>query len=189
MVAGLHLAPGFRALDVGAGTGSISRLLQRDGAEVFSLDQSPEMLRLAAERGAMGVLATGEALPFADATFDAVTFGYLLRYVHDVDGALAELARVLRRGGRLGMVEFGRPDEPVRRAWRLYTRRVLPAAGSMIGDGWREVGLFLGPSIEDFADRYPPERLVASWEGVGLGEVRLRRMSLGGGLVMWGTRR
>ena len=117
--------------------------------------------------------------------FDIVTFGYLLRYVGDVGDCMTEISRALRPGGRVGMVEFGRPRGIWRPLWWLYTRLVLPVAGVLAGDGWPEVGRFLGPSIEEFADRYPPDQLASIWESAGLSGVRFERLSLGGGLVMW----
>lgn len=188
MVAALDISQGMEVLDIAAGTGLITRLAQSRGADVVSLDQSPAMLRPAVERGAVGVVATAEALPFPDVTFDAVTFGYLLRYVDDVTGCMAEIARVLRPGGRAGMVEFGRPRGLWRPLWWVYTRILLPAAGLLAGRGWYRVGRFLGPSIDDFADRFPRERLVAAWEEAGFGNVVVEAMSLGGGLVMWGRK-
>jgi demethylmenaquinone methyltransferase/2-methoxy-6-polyprenyl-1,4-benzoquinol methylase len=65
---------------------------------------------------------------------------------------------------------------------------VLPVGGLVAGRGWYRVGRFLGPSIDDFAIRYPRSRLVAAWEAAGLTDVRVERMSLGGGLVMWGRK-
>jgi demethylmenaquinone methyltransferase/2-methoxy-6-polyprenyl-1,4-benzoquinol methylase len=188
MIREISVRPGEPALDVAAGTGSITRLLQERGARVVSLDQSPEMLGLAMARGATGVLATAERLPFPDETFDIVTFGYLLRYVEDVAGAMGELTRVLRVGGRAGMVEFGRPSGLWRPLWRMYTRLVLPAAGLVAGEGWPEVGRFLGPSIEGFATGFPPDRLARIWEDAGLADVGSAQHSLGGGLVMWGRK-
>jgi demethylmenaquinone methyltransferase/2-methoxy-6-polyprenyl-1,4-benzoquinol methylase len=189
MVDGLELSPGSQVLDVAAGTGSITRLMESRGLDVLSVDQSHEMTKMAQQRGAKSVLATAERLPFADASFDGVTFGYLLRYVDDVSRCLEELARIVRPGGVVGMVEFGRPSGIWRPAWRLYTRTVLPVAGAAIRSGWWEVGRFLGPSIDAFARRHPPDRLAAEWRAAGINDVRVRRMSLGGGLVMWGRRR
>lgn len=185
MIHRIAVERGDRALDVAAGTGSITRLLQGAGADVFSLDQSQQMLSAAIDRGATGVLATAERLPFPDEKFDIVTFGYLLRYVEDVAGAMAELTRVLRPGGRIGMVEFGRPSGIWHPLWRLYTGLILPAAGLVAGEGWPEVGRFLGPSIEDFAARFPPDRLAGVWKEAGLSDVGFTSLSLGGGLVMW----
>jgi hypothetical protein len=86
------------------------------------------------------------------------------------------------------MVEFGRPRGGWRALWWGYTRLVLPLAGLIAGPGWYRVGRFLGPSIDGFADRYPPTNLAALWETAGLVDVRYERLSLGGGLVMWGRR-
>jgi demethylmenaquinone methyltransferase/2-methoxy-6-polyprenyl-1,4-benzoquinol methylase len=188
MVSAIGIGPDKSVLDIAAGTGSITRLLQDQGASVVSLDQSRHMLSGAVARGATGVVATAESLPFPDSRFDAVTFGYLLRYVTDVGGCMSELIRVVRPGGRVGMVEFGRPGGLWRGPWWAYTRLVLPLAGLLAGEGWYRVGRFLGPSIDDFADRHPPHGLAALWEDAGLVDVGYARLSLGGGLVMWGRR-
>lgn len=187
MVEGLEPPPGGAALDVAAGTGSITRLLDERGVRVVAVDQSREMLRHAGPIRA--VVATAERLPFPDGAFEVVTFGYLLRYVADLDACLGELARVLRPGGSMGMVEFGRPGGMWRLPWRVYTRLLLPLAGRLIGDGWGEVGGFLGPSIDRFHDRFAAAELAERWESAGLVEVRWRSMSLGGGLIMWGRKR
>jgi demethylmenaquinone methyltransferase / 2-methoxy-6-polyprenyl-1,4-benzoquinol methylase len=178
--------PGERVLDVAAGTGLITRLIEARGARVIALDQSRAMLREAQRRGSASVQATALHLPFPDASFDAVTFSYLLRYVDEPADALREVARVLRPGGRAGMVEFGRPRGPWRPAWWLYTRAALPLAGALAGRGWYRVGRYLGPSIERFDARYADDHaLAAAWHEAGLVEVRVERRSLGGGLVMW----
>jgi demethylmenaquinone methyltransferase/2-methoxy-6-polyprenyl-1,4-benzoquinol methylase len=188
MVDRVAIGPGEEVLDIAAGTGSITRLLQARGAMVVSLDQSLRMLEHAIDHGATGVIATAETLPFLDAGFDAVTFGYLLRYVHDVEACMTEIARVLRPGGQVGMVEFGRPSGLWRPLWWGYTRIVLPALGLIAGEGWYRVGRFLGPSIDDFADRYPPSKLANAWQASGFTDVHVARLSLGGGLVMWGRK-
>lgn len=189
MVDRLDSGSNSTVLDIAAGTGSITRLLAQTGARVISVDQSPRMLQEAVDRGATGVVASAESLPFADASFDAVTFGYLLRYVDDVGGCLTEIARVLRPGGGVGMVEFGRPRGVWGLLWWGYTRLVLPAAGLVAGRGWYRVGRFLGPSVDAFAARYPPSRLTEIWRAAGFDDVEARRLSLGGGLVMWGRKR
>ena len=189
MVAGLDLPSGSRVLDVAAGTGSITRLIELRGFGVVSVDQSLEMTQIAKRKGAVAVLATAERLPFADGAFDGVTFGYLLRYVDDVSGCLRELVRIVRPGGVIGMVEFSQSRGAWRPAWWLYARIVLPAAGAVIRSGWWEVGRFLGRSIEAFSAKHPPDRLLGEWGEAGMEDIRFRRMSLGGGLVMWGRRR
>jgi demethylmenaquinone methyltransferase/2-methoxy-6-polyprenyl-1,4-benzoquinol methylase len=184
MVAGLELPPQARVLDVAAGTGAITRLLEARGARVVAFDQSIEMLAMARGRGATVVRGTAERLPFPDASFDGVTFGYLLRYVEPAF-AMRELVRVLRPGGEIGMVEFGRPKGVWGPLWWLYTRLLLPTAGATLGPGWREVGSFLGPSIDAFHRQFPHDRLAEVWRSAGLTEVRVARRSLGGGLIMW----
>lgn len=181
MVSGLAFASGSRVLDVAAGTGSISRALEARGARVVALDLSQQML--SEHPGRHRVIAVADHLPFPDETFDGVAFGYLLRYVDDPTETLRELARVLRPGSALGMVEFGRPRGVAGILWRLYTRVVLPMGGLIAGAGWYRVCRFLGPSIERFHEEHPD--LVRVWEEAGLVEVTVRRLSLGGGLVMW----
>lgn len=188
--------PGQRVLDVATGTGMVAFALARRGAEVVGLDQSPEMLgraraKLAARPELAGRVSflEGEAerLPFSDAEFDALSFTYLLRYVDDPQATLTELARVVRPGGRIGMLEFGVPSSPALRAlWRLHTRRVLPALGRLVSPAWLEVGRFLGPNIEAFHAQQPD--LASLWRQAGIAQVQERRLSFGAGLVMWGVR-
>lgn len=188
MVDRLGIVPGARVLDVAAGTGMVSRLLRERGHQVVSLDQSPEMLAGAAAKGFSAVNARAEHLPFKDKEFDALTFTYLLRYVDDPPACMGELVRVVRPGGMVGMVEFGRPRGAAGPLWWLYTRVGLPLAGSLISPGWRRVGGFLGGSIDAFHDRFPEQALTGLWRDAGLEKVGLRRLSLEGGLVMWGRR-
>jgi demethylmenaquinone methyltransferase/2-methoxy-6-polyprenyl-1,4-benzoquinol methylase len=184
MVHGLALAKGAKVLDVAAGTGSITRRLQAMGCDVVALDISEDMLER--HPGPERVLARAETLPFDDNTFDALTFGYLLRYVEDPVSCLAELARVVRPGGRLGMVEFGLPNGVWKAPWAFYSGLLLPLAGRLVSQGWYEVGRFLRPSIEDFHRRYPdPTDL---WREAGLVDVVEKSLSLGGGLVTWGRK-
>jgi demethylmenaquinone methyltransferase/2-methoxy-6-polyprenyl-1,4-benzoquinol methylase len=181
MVGGIRLAPGSLVLDVAAGTGSISRLLEADRYRVVAIDLSHEML--SQHPGRSRVRAVADHLPFRGGTFDAVTFGYLLRYVEDPVATMREMGRVLRPGGLVGMVEFGRPRGIAGLLWRIYTWAVLPVAGAVIGSGWYQVGRFLGPSIERFHEDDPD--LSSLWEEAGLVDVTVGRLSLGAGLVMW----
>ena len=184
---------GQRVLDVATGTGMVAaELLGRCDCSVVGIDQSAAMLagaraRFAAQPRARVELLEGqaEALPFADASFDALTFTYLLRYVDDPAATICELARVLRPGGRIASLEFGVPPlAPARWAWRLYTAVGLPVLGRIASREWCEVGRFLGPSIRGFYRRHPLEQLVGYWQAAGLEDVVVRRMSLGGGVVM-----
>ncbi|MGH2490215.1 MAG: class I SAM-dependent methyltransferase [Candidatus Limnocylindria bacterium] len=181
-------------LDVATGTGLVAvELARRYGVRVVGLDRSADMLTEASRRNGLiaGLVnARAERLPFADATFDHVTFTYLLRYVDDPAATVRELARVLKPGGRLAAVEFGIPSSPFAFAlWRLYTRAVLPLAGWLISRRWRDVNAFLGPSIERFYRAHPQREVERYWRDAGLADVRARRMSLGGGIVMSATKR
>jgi demethylmenaquinone methyltransferase/2-methoxy-6-polyprenyl-1,4-benzoquinol methylase len=129
-----------------------------------------------------------ESLPFADGEFDALTFTYLLRYVDDPESTLRELVRVVRSGGSVAGLEFGIPTGLARPLWELYVRAGLPAAGLVLGRGWREVGSFLGPSIRGFYDRWPERRLLEAWRVAGVADAQMERLSLGGGVVTWGRK-
>jgi demethylmenaquinone methyltransferase / 2-methoxy-6-polyprenyl-1,4-benzoquinol methylase len=184
---------GDRVLDVATGTGMVAaELLSRCDCSVVGIDQSAAMLsaaraRFASEPATRIELIEGQAesLPFADASFDALTFTYLLRYVDDPAATVRELARVVRPGGRVASLEFGVPPLALARvAWRFYTAVGLPTLGRLASREWAQVGRFLGPSIRGFYARHPVERIVGYWEAAGLENVKVRRMSLGGGIVM-----
>jgi demethylmenaquinone methyltransferase / 2-methoxy-6-polyprenyl-1,4-benzoquinol methylase len=198
MASRVSVPPGGRVLDVATGTGAVAMEVARwTDARIVGLDQSEPMVRGGIERvvraGLQGrvsfVLGMGERLPFPDDTFDAVTFTYLLRYVDDPASTLVELSRVLRVGGTLANLEFHVPRNPAWRAcWHLYTRVLMPMVGLVASRSWYEVGRFLGPSISRFYEQHPLEDQVAMWRGAGLSDVRARVMSLGGGVVIWGSK-
>jgi ubiquinone/menaquinone biosynthesis C-methylase UbiE len=179
-------------LDVATGTGMVAQALHdRYGCAVVGLDQSADMLRVARTRvGVYEEVVEGRAerLPFPDAAFDHLTFTYLLRYVDDPAATMRELARVVKPGGHVAMVEFGVPGGIWRPMWWLYTRVGLPVAGRVVSTKWSSVGAFLGPSIDRFYARHPQVVVERYWRDAGLGSLRTRRMSLGGGVVMSATR-
>lgn len=182
---------GGHVLDVATGTGLVAAELVERGFSVTGLDQSPEMLVLARRRFADPVElveASADELPFADGSFDHLTFTYLLRYVDDPAATMKELARVVRPGGAVAMLEFGLPRGVWRALWGLWVGVGLPLAGRLISPGWHEVGRFLGPSIRGFHEAYPEPALLALWREAGIADVRACRLSLGGGLVVWGRR-
>jgi demethylmenaquinone methyltransferase / 2-methoxy-6-polyprenyl-1,4-benzoquinol methylase len=199
LVSRMPTAPGSLVLDVATGTGAVAiDLARRPGVRVVGLDQSPEMLRRgradvarAAPDGAVSlVLGRAEWLPFPSDVFDAVTFTYLLRYVDDPAATLAEIARVLRPGGALGSLEFGVPSNDVLRAgWFVHTRLALPVLGAAFSREWHRAGRFLGPSISDWDRRFPLPRQARLWRDAGIDDVRVRPMSFGAGVVMWGRKR
>lgn len=191
----ISVAPPMRILDMATGTGAIAlRLAARPGTAVIGADVTKPML-LAARQRALGqgvaldlLECTAERAPFKDAAFDAVVFSYLLRYVSDVESTVRELAGLLRPGGRLVSLVFAVPGGVLQPLWRLYTDVVLPLGGAAFSPHWRRVGSFLGPSIRDFYARWPVDRLVDLWHDCGLAQIRVRRLSFGGAVVMSGTK-
>ena len=177
--------PGLRALDVCCGTGDVALALARTGAEVTGLDFSEPMLAVARRRAAaMGVgapifdRADALALPVPDAAFDIVTVAYGLRNLADLDRGLAELKRVLKPGGRLRALEFGKPDSA---AWRrlclLYLRRMVPLFGRVFcGD--RDTHSYIVTSLEG----YPAQHGVdGRLQALGFRETRIVNL-LGGAM-------
>jgi len=197
-----HIVPGRPGLvlDVACGPGGEAlQLAERGAGQVVGIDLTMDMLRQGqrnvSDRSLAGriqlINGRAEHMPFADASFDALTFTYLLRYVDDPRATLAELARVVKPGGAVASMEFLLPQSRFWRFWWWgYTRLLLPLGGWLTGGrAWFEVGRFLGPNITAHYRRYPLAWTVEAWVNAGLVDVGVRRMSLGGGLVMWGRRR
>ena len=197
-----HIVPANpgRVLDVASGTAGVAlQLAERTPSAVVGVDLTVEMLaqgrRNIADAGQEGrvqlVAGRAEQLPFPDRSFDALTFTYLLRYVDDPLATLGELARVVKPGGSVASLEFFLPPNRFWRVmWWLYTRLVLPVGGAITGGReWFRVGRFLGPNISGHYRRYPLTWTEEAWREAGFENVGVRIMSLGGGLVMWGTRR
>jgi demethylmenaquinone methyltransferase / 2-methoxy-6-polyprenyl-1,4-benzoquinol methylase len=192
LVSRVPVGPQDKVLDVATGTAAVAiELTRRTGCRVVGLDRSREMLETGRQRveearlagGIELVEGTADRLPFDDASFDALTFTYLLRYVDDPEATMRELMRVVRPGGTIAMLEFGLPRGLARAAWELYVRVGLPMLGALVSPGWRQVGSFLGPSIRDFHRRHD---VIELWRKAGIEDVRSRRLSLGGGIVLWG---
>lgn len=182
---------GGAVLDVATGTGLVAEQLLARGHRVTGLDQSPDMLAVARQRFGDRVAlveASATEIPFPDASFDHLTFTYLLRYVDDPRATLSELARVVRPGGTIASLEFCVPRGIWRPLWDLYVGVGLPGVGRLISRGWYDVGRFLGPSIRGFYEQWPLERQLELWGESGIVDVRARRMSLGGGVVVSGVR-
>jgi demethylmenaquinone methyltransferase / 2-methoxy-6-polyprenyl-1,4-benzoquinol methylase len=182
---------GSRVLDVATGTGAVALELLKKDCSVVGVDQSDEMLAVARKRvpEVEFVRARAEALPFEDGSFDALTVTYLLRYVDDPGATIRELARVVGPGGVVASLEFGIPPlPPARWGWQAYTGVGLPLLGRLIAPEWGEVGRFLRRSILDFYARYPLERQLELWSAAGIADAGVRRLSFGGGIVIWGRR-
>ena len=184
-------------LDMATGTGAVAfRIARRPTVRVIAADITRPMLLQAQARATRDgqppaidiVECTAEAIPFPDAVFDAVIFTYLLRYVSDVPAALRELTRVVRPGGMMLSLDFAVPRGLFYPLWRLHTDLVLRLGGALISPGWRRAGAFLGTSIRDFYRRWPEERILQLWRECGFPDAQARRLSLGGAVIMWGTR-
>lgn len=137
-IASLGLGAGERVLDLACGSGDLAEEAARTGARVLALDLSAGMLRRARARRLSCALVRADALglPLADASVDAVVSGFALRNFTDLAAAFAECARVLRRGGRIALLEVDRPRSALLRAGHaLYFRRVVPLLGALLADG------------------------------------------------------
>jgi demethylmenaquinone methyltransferase/2-methoxy-6-polyprenyl-1,4-benzoquinol methylase len=175
------LREGRSALDVACGTGMLAAELARlvgPTGRVVGTDFSPEMLALAGRRHpeVRWQEADALALPFADALFDAATMAFGLRNLSDPGAGAREMARVVRPGGGLVVLEFVRPPRSVAgRLYRLYLERVLPLAGGVIS-GDRDAYRYLSGTIEGFM---APEELLRLAVMAGWREARVELLNLG----------
>ena len=198
LISRLQAGSGDTVLDICTGTAGVAMdIVGASGARVVGVDLSDGMLRLGqknvAKAGLQGnvelLLGRAEALAFADDSFDAVSFTYLLRYVDDPLATLAEIVRVLKPGGSLVSLEFGVPRNwVVRNLWNAYTRLVLPIVTTALSPGWRRLGVFLFPSITGFYRSHSIDDIHRMWLDSGISDVKVKTLSLGGGVVMWGTK-
>ena len=192
------VGPDAHVLDVATGTAGVAiELAQRSGCRITGIDQSPDMLahgRRNVEAAGLAdriTLLQGEAerLPFPDASFDAVTFTYLLRYVADPAATLREIARVVRTGGVVASLEFGVPPALLARlGWHVYTGVALPIMGRLMSPGWGAAMSFLRRSIPEFWRTHPMADVVDMHRAAGIDDLRVRRLTLGSAVVIWGVR-
>ncbi|PKB63762.1 MAG: hypothetical protein BZY80_05820 [SAR202 cluster bacterium Io17-Chloro-G2] len=198
LVSRLQAGPDATILDLCTGTAGVAMQTARTyDCRVVGVDLSPKMLSQARHnlsRDDMAgqvplVMGRAEDLAFAGDSFDAVSVTFLLRYVDDPESTMLEIIRVLKPGGRLLSLEFGVPPHPIARVlWHVYTRGVLPIAGTLVSRGWRKVGAFLGPSITQLDKSYNEDKLRELWLRLGIQDVQIKRLSFGGAVVMWGTK-
>jgi demethylmenaquinone methyltransferase / 2-methoxy-6-polyprenyl-1,4-benzoquinol methylase len=182
MTAGMHHAwrrraadlagvgPGSRALDVATGTGDLALELASRGARVTGMDFSPAMLELARRKAPAVEFEEGDALAlrYDDASFDAVTVGFGARNFSDLDQGLREMARVIKPGGRVVVLEITTPRRPPL-SWffRAWFDRVVPLVGRLAGDS--DAYTYLPSSVRRFPG---PEALAGSMTAAGLADVR-----------------
>jgi demethylmenaquinone methyltransferase / 2-methoxy-6-polyprenyl-1,4-benzoquinol methylase len=170
--------PGDLVLDACCGTGDLAIADVRAGGRVTGLDFSERMLDRARRKAPELDWVTGDvlALPFPDGSFDAATVGFGIRNVEDLERALAELRRVLRGGGRLGILEITRPRGLLAPFYRLWFDAVVPLLGKLLPGG--SAYTYLPASVRRFPG---PEELSALIAAAGFGGVAYRRFA--GGIV------
>jgi demethylmenaquinone methyltransferase/2-methoxy-6-polyprenyl-1,4-benzoquinol methylase len=170
--------PGDRVLDACCGTGDLAVEAERRGGRVVGLDFSERMLARARPKSGTIEWMTGDALalPFEDETFDAATVGFGVRNLQDLELGLRELARVLRSGGRLAVLEITRPRGILRPFFRLWFDVLVPLVGRVLPGG--KAYTYLPASVRRFPDA---EDLSTLLERAGFEQVRYRL--LGGGSV------
>jgi demethylmenaquinone methyltransferase / 2-methoxy-6-polyprenyl-1,4-benzoquinol methylase len=172
--------PGRRVLDLAAGTGTSTQPFHAAGAETVSCDFSLGMLQVGKRRLPHLTFVAGDAtrLPFRDAAFDAVTISFGLRNVQDTEGALREMHRVTKPGGRLVVCEFSRPKfAPLRTVYLEYLMKALPAVATKVASN-PEAYVYLAESIR----AWPDQRELAAMIGKA-GWQRVAHRDLTGGIV------
>ena len=198
IVAEIGLAKDDQVLDVCTGTADLAIEIARQlgpNGRVYGTDFTPEMLRLGQPKckrapGAALALAAADTLhlPFRDETFDAVTVAFGIRNVIDTDAALAELLRILKPGGKAGILEFSNSRVPgFRAAFSLYFHHVLPRVGALVARGkeGRRAYRYLPSSVAEFL---PPEVLAKRMATAGFQSVKHHSLSLGIAAIHVATR-
>ncbi|MFN2376419.1 MAG: ubiquinone/menaquinone biosynthesis methyltransferase [Candidatus Binatia bacterium] len=182
----IRLQAGEKLLDVACGTGDFAEMCRERGAEVIATDYAARMLERAGERGLGGVLVRSDALslPFADGSFDALVCGFALRNFAKLRPAFREMARVLRPGGRVGILEVDRPSSAmVRFGHSLYFDRVVPMVGRALAD--RDAYSYL-PESAAYLPPWP--KLKSKLERAGFADVRHESAMLGAVQIVTGVR-
>ncbi len=170
--------PGDTVLDACCGTGDLAIACARVGGRVTGLDFSERMLERARRKAPELQWVSGDVLtlPFADASFDAATVGFGVRNVDDLERAMRELRRVLRAGGRLGILEITRPRGLLSPFYRFWFDAVVPVLGKLVPGG--SAYTYLPASVRRFP---PPEELARLIAAGGFGDVSYRTFA--GGIV------
>jgi demethylmenaquinone methyltransferase/2-methoxy-6-polyprenyl-1,4-benzoquinol methylase len=177
--------PNSRLLDLGAGTGDLAReaLRQQPASRVTAADFTLEMMRVGQRLGPLDFSAADALrLPFADASFDAAVSGFLMRNVIDLHKALEEQYRVLRRGGRIVILDTTRPKKNILSPfiW-IHMHIVIPAIGGLLS-GMRDAYKYLPDTTENFVTA---EKMAALMASVGFKQVMFKRLMFGTIAIHW----
>lgn len=180
-------ASGQVVVDLAGGTGDVARSMSGADRQVTIVDPSPAMMGEGRRRGlehVSCVAGEGEAIPLADNSVDTLTVAFGVRNMTDMSAGLAEMARVLKPGGRCLCLEFSKPWAPIRPFYNLYSFLVIPRLGAMVA---RQPAAYtyLVESIRRFPDQKEMKRLM---EAVGFRDVRYRNLSLGIAALHVGTK-
>jgi demethylmenaquinone methyltransferase/2-methoxy-6-polyprenyl-1,4-benzoquinol methylase len=170
--------PGDRVLDACCGTGDLALACERAGGRVTGLDFSEPMLDRARRKSASVAWVHGDllGLPFEDASFDAATVGFGVRNVSDLPRALSELRRIVRRGGRVAILEITRPEGVLAPFYRLWFDRLVPRLGRLLPGG--SAYTYLPASVRRFPG---PDELADLMQAAGFTGTRYRLLA--GGIV------
>jgi demethylmenaquinone methyltransferase/2-methoxy-6-polyprenyl-1,4-benzoquinol methylase len=181
--AALGLPKGSLVLDVACGTGMLARAVIASGQTAIGMDVSAGMLARAGS-GLRLVQGDGLSLPFGNETADGVTCGFALRNVVDLPELLAEMARVLRAGGRVALLEVAQPElAPARAAHRFYFQRVVPVVGGLLSD--RAAYRYLPRSTVHLPDA---AQLAGLLETQGFTRIKRRLLGAGAAQLLTATR-
>jgi demethylmenaquinone methyltransferase/2-methoxy-6-polyprenyl-1,4-benzoquinol methylase len=172
------VSPGDRVLDACCGTGDLAIAAEREGGHVTGLDFSERMLERAGSKSNTIEWIQGDALalPFADGSFDSAVVGFGVRNLEDLEGGLRELRRVLRPGGRVGILEITRPRGLLRPFYKLWFDGLIPLAGKLLPGG--SAYTYLPASVRRFSGA---KELAELMQTAGFEQVGYRLF--GGGIV------
>ena len=184
-----RVGPGDRVLDCATGTGDLAIAFRKSGAEVIGTDFVPEMLELARAKtsGIRFEVADVKALPFEDGTFDVSSISFGIRNVDDPRKGIAEMARVLKPGGRVIVLEFGQPRNRVFSSlYDAYTRHLLPRLGGLV-TGRKDAYEYLQKSAGRFPCREDFVRLMG--ESADFASIEYVPLTLGIAYLYKGVKR
>jgi demethylmenaquinone methyltransferase/2-methoxy-6-polyprenyl-1,4-benzoquinol methylase len=182
-VTALGLPRGSNVLDLACGTGDLCRLLAERGLHPIGVDMSEGMLR-AGHTGAPLVLGDAVSLPFADGSLDGAVSAFALRNFTEIPAVVAELARVVRPGGRIALLDAAVPTSVLARAGhKVWFEHAVPLIGGLLSD--REAYRYLPDSVEYLP---PPARLLAILRDRGFASAQRRTLSAGATQLLTATR-